>query len=333
VRGVSRYVLARDRRSELHDVATEPTRRRRAHPGDVVDGPRGGADHEIPSFEDRHAARVRSEQHGRLVDDFLEHRDGVELGRKRASGARELLRQGSRDPLRLERAAALERGARRLGDTPAELEVVARERAPVGEEHDDQSTAVALDRDGEQCFERRVAPEAVEALVVASVRRGHDAAVGGCLHERRRELELPQPVREPVRARDSQAAAGFGHHHRCERAVDRLGRGVRRSVQRLRARERLGEQRRDARGHPVDACLACPLGEGLRVPECERGETRERLEEIEVVLLEAPLRSGAHADAENAPHVAAPNHRRHERLDEAEVRIVRHLMLEPFVVM
>ena len=45
-------------------------------------------------------------------------------------------------------------------------------------------------------------------------------------------------------------------------------------------------------------------------------------------MVERPPSAAAHADAENAADLAAPDHRGDERVHEAAVRIVRYLLLE-----
>src|SRR5439155_2880988 len=99
-------------------------------------------------------------------------------------------------------------------------------------------------------------------------------------------------------------------------------------IERLGARERLREEVRDSRERPLDTRLPASLREALGVAEAERGETGERLEQIEVIMVEWPPSAAALADAENAADLAAPDHRGDERVREAAVRIVRYLLLE-----
>ena len=86
-----------------------------------------------------HASAPSSER--RVLDDLLEHRVGIELGREQAARARELLRERAGAPLRLVELAALERAARRVRELAGELEVVVGEAALVREADEDDAAA------------------------------------------------------------------------------------------------------------------------------------------------------------------------------------------------
>src|SRR5207244_4636229 len=108
-------VLDADRAPRLDDVAREPAGRGRLladQAGDAL--PLGRADDEVVLLQDADHARLGAQELRRLLDDLVENGLGVELGREQAAGARELLSERARRPLRLEEAAALERAARRV---------------------------------------------------------------------------------------------------------------------------------------------------------------------------------------------------------------------------
>src|SRR5207244_9883949 len=90
------------------------------------------------------------------------------------------------------------------------------------------------------------------------------------------------------------------------------------------------------RGDPVeaelDAGLAGPLGEALGVAERERREAGEGLEEVGVRLGELAT-GAAESDAEHAERFARPAHRRHHRLREARIRLVRNRVGELVVLL
>ena len=65
------------------------------------------------------------------------------------------------------------------------------------------------------------------------------------------------------------------------------------------------------------------LGEDLGVAQCQRGERRERLQELDVAGRERTV-IAAEGDADHAAGLAAPDHRRDERAREPAVRLVRH---------
>jgi hypothetical protein len=89
---VGRDVLACDGGTELHDIAAEPAGRRRSRANGVLDAvPRRRADHELAFLEHRDRARVGAQERRRLPDDLVEHRERVELRRKRAARPRKLL--------------------------------------------------------------------------------------------------------------------------------------------------------------------------------------------------------------------------------------------------
>ena len=209
----------------------------------------------------------------------------------------------------------------------AELEVVTRERPLFREEDDDQTRAASVDRHREQRLEGRVAPLVVEAIVLAHTRRRDDATVRCSLGQRRRGVDAVQLVGQLVRTGDGQPPA-FGHEHSREGAADRLAGRMGSRIERLGARERLREEVRDSRERPLDTRLPASLREALGVAEGERCETGERLEQIEVVMIERAPSAAAHADAENAADLTAPDHRGDERVHEAAIRIVRYLLLE-----
>ena len=111
------------------------------------------------------------------------------------------------------------------------------------------------------------------------------------------------------------------HQHRRARAAERLGRRLGEGVERLLERDRLAERRGDPVEAPLDAGLAAPLLEALRVAQCERGQVGEGVEQTRLAAREPPLRV-ARADAEHALDLAGPAHRGDHRRVESRVRLV-----------
>src|SRR5215218_2083186 len=311
-RRVGRDVGICDGCARLDDIAAEPARGGRARAERILRPlAHGRGDDELVALELRERTCLDAEERRGLRDDFLEDCSRVELGREQAAGSRELLRERSRRALGLVQAAALERAARRAGQAPCQFEVVVVERPLLREQHEHEPGRVAFDRDGEQRREGRVAPPLVEAVVLRDARRGDDATVPRGLGEREWELQLAHLRRKLVRAGDGEVAA-LRRDDGAEVTAERLDRGLRGRVQRLGERERLAEQLGDPVEGLLDARLMRPLAEALRVAERERREARERLEQLQVAVVEgaAPIPD---ADAEHAAGLAGPDHRRHER--------------------
>ena len=278
-----------------------------------------------------------------MLDDLLEHRVGVELGREEAARARELLRERTRASLRLVELAAPEGAARRLRELSGQLEVVVREAAFLPEEHEHDAAAavlVRLERNGEQRIRPRLAgellPLRVEARVFGDRRGGDDAtlrpadvqdggraghALGQRLRQARRQLE---------RACELELGTPPRHQHCGRAAAQRLRRGLCRCVERLREGERLAEHGCDAREASLHARLTRALLVQLGVAKRDRRERREGADPLEVALVERPL--AARARAEHSPRLAGPADRCDDRTREVVVRRMRERRGERGVV-
>ncbi len=206
-------------------------------------------------------------------------------------------------PLGLEQPAALERAARSRGDLLGELEILGREPPLRPEADEDERGRLAAHRDREERRKRRRRPVRVEARVGREVGCGEHVAVGRRLGERARDRQRPQLVRDVVAAGNREAAR-LADEHRREVAAERLGCGERGRVVGIRKRERLTEERGDAIEAALHARLMRPLGEGLGVPQRERGERREGAEQLLVVPVELARRV-LDADADHAERLAA----------------------------
>jgi len=109
------------------------------------------------------------------------------------------------------------------------------------------------------------------------------------------------------------------HEHRGEVSSQGLRSGLRRGVVGLRQRDRLAEQRCNPVEAALDSGLARRVCEALRVAQGERRERCERLEHLNVRLAEAARRV-VQPDAEHAPCLSRPHHRRDKRARESGVR-------------
>ena len=226
-----------------------------------------------------------------------------------------------------------------------ELEVVVAEVPALGEE-DDHEPSGGLPRRRDRHGEERGAadllrqrlPVALEALVRRNRGRGEDASLGrrgmqGASGSWETALERAgQDGRDVVRADELQSSRSAARHqHGREGAAERLGRGERDRVQRLDEGERRAEHGGDAVEAALDARLARALLEGVRVPDGERGEAGERVEDVGVVGLER-ARAAAAADADHAQRPGGSGHRRHDRVREAGVGVMRNRTLDARVV-
>ncbi len=172
--------------------------------------------------------------------DLVDHGAGSSSARARGRPG-ELLGELARAALALEQLAALERTARGAASCARELDGRRRTRARREEdEHEPSSLAPGLlERDGQQRAApggRRRGPEAVaEALVVAETPGRQHLAAAGTRRQRRRALAevRREPLRELVGA-GQQRRAGAAEHGRGV-AAERLGRGLRDRVERLRS--------------------------------------------------------------------------------------------------
>ena len=240
----------------------------------------------------------------------------------------------ARPALGLEQLAPLERAAGGAGQVAGELEVVVGEAVLVGEEDEHERALVGarrLDRDGQQrpvaALGGDAAPLLVEAVVVLEPRRGEHAPVARGRPQRPGRVaepvlqELDEQAREVVQAVEPQVVVAR-HQHGGAAAAERVGGRLGERVEGLLARDRLAEHGGDPVEAALDPRLARALGEALGVPQRERGEVGERLQQPRVALGEAPLRV-ARADAEDAHHLARPAHRRDDRAAEALVAGVR----------
>src|SRR3989440_4050851 len=172
--------LDRDRRPRLHDVAGERARGGRARAERRLRGlPLRGRDDELVLLQDADRARLGADEPRRLLDDLVEDRGGIELGREQAARPRELLRQRPRRALRLEELRSLEGAPRRSGEVARELEILVLERAALGGEDEDEPAGLAA-RPLEGHGEHRAAaapgceraPVVAEAVVVGETRSG-----------------------------------------------------------------------------------------------------------------------------------------------------------------
>ena len=98
----------------------------------------------------------------------------------------------------------------------------------------------------------------------------------------------------------------------------RLGRRLRGRVVGLVERQRLSEERRDAREAALEPRLTRARLEALRVPQRERGQRRESLEQLDIVVVKTAF-GVAHSDTEHAEPLARPHH---GRLEAERERVV-----------
>ena len=127
-----------------------------------------------------------------------------------------------------------------------------------------------------------------------------------------RQLVRPDRLEPPAR-RDE---------HRGRAAPERLRGSLGDRLERRGAGQRLPEHGRDAVEAALDPCLPRALREHLGVPQRERRETGEGLEDARVPLANAA--SLAPPDAEHAAHLFAPEHRRGDHVGEALVGRMRN---------
>ena len=110
--------------------------------------------------------------------------------------------------------------------------------------------------------------------------------------------------------------------HRGGAPAERLGGSLGDRLERRGAGEGLPEHRRDPVEAALDPRLPCALREHLGVPQRERSEAGEGLEDVRVPAREPA--SLAPADAEHAAHLVAPEHRRGDHVREAVVGRMRN---------
>ena len=227
----------------------------------------------------------------RCVEDVVR----IELARELAAGLGEPLRQVARPAFALVELAALERAARGRRDLRRELELIVVERALALEEDEHETRSLAprlLQRNGQQRASpggRRRGPEPVaEAVVVPEPPGRQHLAAAGARRQRRRALAevRREPLRELVGAGQLERRTGAAEHGR-RVAAERVGSRLRDGVERLPLGQRLAQHGRD----PVEAALDLrpprALLVRLGVPEGDRRETGERLDQAQVRLLEA----------------------------------------------
>ena len=148
---------------------------------------------------------------------------------------------------------------------------------------------------------------------VAARKRGlccPQAPLGEDVAQIRRQLVRPDRFEAPARGPEYSGRA----------ASERFGRRLGDRLERRGARERLPEHRGDPVEASLDPRLPFALREHLGIPDRQRRETRERLEDVRVPAHEATAL--APADAEHAAHLVAPGHRRGDHVCEAAVRRV-----------
>ena len=142
-----------------------------------------------------------------------------------------------------------------------------------------------------------------------------------------REIRLER-VREDLwqaGATGEREARGARKKHRGERCAERVVCGLRNRLERRLQRERLSKRGSNAEEAALHTGLAGPRIEGLRVRKRKRCDAGKSLEQVGVVLVEAPRTTSP--DADDALHVAAGQHRRDERGPETGVRLVRNRLL------
>ena len=169
-----------------------------------------------------------------------------------------------------------------------------------------------------------------EAVVGARRGRGEDPAARDRLGERALEGEAPRELggerlRQVATAGECERLASRGPRRPLNEPPSASPAALRDRLERLLARERLREQRGDLREAALHAGLPRALGEDLRVPERERRQVRERLQQRELAFREGArlLRT----DAEHAADAAADDDRRVHHLGEASVRGARRRLL------
>ncbi len=202
-----------------------------------------------------------------------------------------------------------------------ELHVVVAERPLLVEEDENEAGCVVagLERHDEERPEPAGRPEAAPALrepLVAGHRgRGQELTVRCSEAERVGILGEPllqcraQRVRQVVRADDVERAPSR-HHHRRERAAERLARGLRERVEGRRERQRLTEHGRDAVEAALDLEPALVLDDELRSVDAEPELARERFDERDVDV--GPAAGGRAVDREHPDALPEDQDRRRE---------------------
>ncbi len=196
------------------------------------------------------------------------------------------------------------------GDLLGEAEILRGERARLAEAHDDQAAGSVRDGDREQRGDGRALPCPAEPLVSDDRGRGEHLARRPSLVERRWNLDRAHLRGQPVRPGDRKPRGGRCQDRR-EISAERLGRRLRGRVVRLVERQRLSEKRRDAGEAALEPRLAGARLEALRVAKSQRGQRREGLEQLDIVVVETAF-GVAHSDTEHAEPFARPHHRRFE---------------------
>ena len=135
-------------------------------------------------------------------------------------------------------------------------------------------------------------------------------------------LEDVSEIRRQLVRPDRLEAAARRHEHGGRGSSERLGGRLRDRLERRGARQRLPEHGRDPVEAALNPRLPCALREHLGVPQRERREPGESLENARVPLREAAAL--ATTDAEHAAHLVAPGHRRRDHVGEAFVRRMRN---------
>ena len=208
-----------------------------------------------------------------------------------------------------------------------ELRVV--ERALALEEDEDEAGTLAaglLERDGQERASigsrRGCAKPRTEAIVLAEPPRCEDLAAArtegqggrGFMKVRR------ETVRQLVRAGELEPRTG-GAEHGGRVTAEGLRGGLCDRIQRLLLGEGLTQDGRDPVEAALDVRLACALLVRLGIPERDRREAREGLDQGQVGLLEAA--GIARADAEHAADLAEREDRRFHHLGEARIAVGR----------
>ena len=287
----------------------------------------GRADDDLVALEHSHRGTVAAEQLDgvphRLVEDVVR----VELAGEIAAGPREALRQLPGAPLPLVEIAALERAARGRRHVRRQLELRVVEGALALEEDEHEAGTFAaglLERDGQEraSVGRRSgrSKPRTEAIVLAEPPGCEHLAAARTEGQCRRGFAevRREPVRELVGAGELEPGAG-GAEHGGRVTAERLRGGLCDRIQRLLLGEGLTQDSRDPVEAALDVRLPSALLVRLGIPERDRREAREGLDQGQVGLLEAA--GVARADAEHAADLAEREDRRFHHLGEARVAV------------
>ena len=283
---------------------------------------------------------IRAQQHGRLLDDLVEHRSGLELAREEAAGVGQLLGEQPRAPLDLEELAAGERRLRALGELARQVEVVVGEGSLLAEE--DERERAPLECAGGRAGSRAATRRRPRRGTTGRSARRPPARSRRSSRPRRRRARAPPP-RRAARRRTPRGASRAGCGRRragSPRAPASAPRPRRRRTPRSPRARRPRASRTATRARRAgwrSARTRSRRAPAARAPRSSRrsaGPARRAVANVVSTSASASVKVRlpvARADADHASRLAGPGHRRDHRGDEVAVGRVRHRVGDPLV--